>query len=250
MPGPRLILSVAFGLLVVGVLIQQQLTLAGLRRELDALRGPSAPPENNGTPGRPASGASGAPASGGERTELVRLRDEVNELRARTAALAQQAARGAPGSTPLDLRPASAWRQSGKATPSDAAESLFWAADSGDLNLLANSIVLDPAAKEKAEAILARLPLETRTAYDTPEKLIALLLARDVDARAMQILGENKAGDDALVNLRLQKDDGKTKDEGYQFRRTSDGWRLVIPGKAVDKFGKKLTNPPKKDSGK
>lgn len=27
---------------------------------------------------------------------------------------------------------------------------------------------------------------------------------------------------------------------------TSDGWRLVVPGKAVDKFDKKLPNPPKK----
>lgn len=26
----------------------------------------------------------------------------------------------------------------------------------------------------------------------------------------------------------------------------SDGWRLVVPGKAVDKMGKKLTDPPKK----
>jgi len=131
-------------------------------------------------------------------------------------------------------------------SPEAAAESFMWASDSGDLDVLANSIVLDAAAREKAAAILARLPEASRQTYDTPEKLVALLLARDTDARAMQVLGANTAGDDALVSLRLQKDDGKTKDEGYQFRRTGDGWRLVVPGKAVDKMGKKLTDPPKK----
>lgn len=137
-------------------------------------------------------------------------------------------------------------KNAGRGTPEAAAESLMWASDSGDLDVLANSILLDAAARERAAAILARLPDATRQTYDTPETLVALLLARDADARAMQVLGANTAGDDALVSLRLQKDDGKTKEEGYQFRRTSDGWRLVVPGKAVDRMGKKLTDPPRK----
>ena len=64
------------------------------------------------------------------------------------------------------------------------------------------------------------------------------------------MLGENSAGDDALVNLRLLKEDGKTKDEGMPFRRTSDDWRANITGKVVDKMGRKLSEPPKKDGKK
>lgn len=184
--------------------------------------------------------------SANERGEVARLRAEVSLLKVRTQELAAAVKQGTGGSVPLNLVPASGWKNAGKGSPEAAAESLMWASDSGDLEVLANSILLDAAAREKAAAILARLPDATRQTYDTPEKLVALLLARDTDARAMQVLGANTAGDDALVSLRLQKDDGKTKDEGYQFRRTSDGWRLVVPGKAVDKMGKKLTDPPKK----
>jgi hypothetical protein len=183
--------------------------------------------------------------------EVARLREEVNELRARTAALARLAVRTAEaGSPPLNLLPASAWKNAGRATPSAAAETLFWATDSGDVTALAGAISLDQTAREKAEAILARMPDSVRATYDTPEKLVALLLARETDIRAMQVLGESSAGDDAVVNMRLLKDDGKTKDEGLQFRRSADGWRMNVTGKVVDKMGKKLSEPPKKDAGK
>jgi hypothetical protein len=72
------------------------------------------------------------------------------------------------------LLPASAWKNAGKESPAAAAESLMWAADSGDLEVLANSILLDAAAREKAAAILARLPESSRQTYNTPEKLIEL----------------------------------------------------------------------------
>jgi hypothetical protein len=243
--GPLVIGGVLFASVLVAFIYQHRLN-EQLRREVDELRSLLGQPVAARSPG--ASGpVSGAPATDpAAATELRRLREEVNELRARTAALAHPLGKEPAGSPPLNLRPASAWRQAGKGTPSAAAESLFWAADGGDVETLAKSILLDADARAQAEAILARLPPESRAAYDSPEKLIALLLAREIDVKALQILGENQAGDDALVNLRMQKDDGKTKEEGYPFKRTSDGWRLVIPAKAVDKFGKKLSDPGKK----
>jgi hypothetical protein len=151
---------------------------------------------------------------------------------------------------PLNLQPSSAWKNAGRSTPASAAETLFWATDSGNVEVLANAITLDQAAREKAEAILARMPDSVRATYDTPEKLVALLLARESDIRAMQVLGESSSGDDAVVNLRTLKEDGKTKDEGLQFRRSSDGWRMNVTGKAMDKMGKKLSDQPKKDGKK
>jgi len=243
--GPLVIGSVLLGVMLLAFLYQQRLN-EQLLREVYDLRGLLGQPVAARSPGA-AGPVGGAPATdSAAATEVKRLREEVNELRARTAALAHPLGKDPVGSPPLNLRPASAWRPAGKGTPSAAAESLFWAADGGDVETLSKSILLDADARAKAEEILARLPPESRAAYDSPEKLIALLLARDIDVKALQILGENQAGDDALVNLRMQKDDGKTKEEGYQFKRTSDGWRLVIPAKAVDKFGKKLSDPGKK----
>ncbi|MSU24959.1 MAG: hypothetical protein EXS32_14210 [Opitutus sp.] len=181
-----------------------------------------------------------------ERVELTRMRKDNTLLKARTEELAQLAIRNVDGVAPLNLVPAAAWKNAGKDTPTAAIESLMWATDGGDLDALANAVVLDADAREKAAAILSRLPEATRAAYGTPERLVALFLAQDGDISAMQVLAEHKAGINALVSVRLQKGDGKTKDEGYQFRQTDDGWRLVVPGKAVDKFGKKLSDPKKK----
>lgn len=191
--------------------------------------------------------AGGEPATKRGRTdELAQMREDIEQLKTRTQAVARLAVRNAEGAVLLNLRPSSAWKNSGRGTPANAIETLLLAAEGGDVDTLAASILLDAEAREKAQAILDRLPEAVRATYGTPEKLIALLMARDSDIRAMQVLSENQANNDALVMMRVQKGDGKTKDEGYSFRRDGDGWRLVIPGKAVDKYGKKLSDPPKK----
>lgn len=242
------VIGTVFVVLALAAIGQWRINV-GLREDLDRLA--AAPAAAHAGGGAGASGnARNTVARGGldsaDRAELERLRTEVNDLKARTQALASRPKESGGAMAPLALAPASAWKNSGRATPSTAAETMMWAVDSGDIDALANSITLDQAVREKAQAILARMSEEVRRTYDTPEKLVALLLAREGDVRAMQVLGERKAGDEALVNLRLQKDDGKTKEEGIRFRRTSDGWRMTVSGKAVDKMGKKLAEPPKK----
>ena len=237
--------AVLFAVVVAGFTLQWQ-TNSALWQSIENSQGL--------IPGRastPVSSAESRSALASDKTELARLREEVNELRARTAALARLSIRAAESSLPpLNLMPSSSWKNAGRSTPASAAETFFWATDSGNVEVLAGAITLDQAAREKAEAILARMPDSVRVTYDTPEKLVALLLARESDIRAMQVLGENSSGDEALVNLRMLKDDGKTKDEGLQFRRSSDGWRMNVTGKVVDKMGKKLTDQPKKDGKK
>ncbi|MBM3853754.1 MAG: hypothetical protein FJ399_11450 [Verrucomicrobia bacterium] len=254
MNSPRIAfgLIAGLGVLLVAAFVVQWQTNAALWQAIENVSGSgggkAAPAMATG---QPRDGATIAAASSPERAELARLREEVNDLRARTAALARLSVRTAEAaSPPLNLQPANAWKNAGRATPSAAAETLFWATDSGNVEALAAAISLDQAAREKAQAILARMSESVRATFDTPEKLVALLLARETDIRAMQVIGENTAGDEALVNLRLLKDDGKTKDEGMQFRRSPDGWRANITGKVVDKMGKKLSDPGKKDAGK
>ncbi len=251
---PKLTLALVAGLfvLVVAGFVLQWQTNAALWQSIASQNGsvnpsPTATVANGEARGASATDGTRSP----DKVELARLREEVNDLRARTAALARLSVRAAESSSPaLNLLPSGAWKNAGRATPSAAAETMMWATDSGNVDALAAAITLDQAAREKAEAILARMSDAVRAMYDTPEKLVALLLARETDIRAMQVLGESSAGDEALVNMRLMKDDGKTKEEGMQFRRTPDGWRANITGKAVDKMGKKLSEPSKKDAGK
>ena len=247
---PSIALVTCMVLAALAVVAQWRIN-SDLRREIDELNGrlgvPWVAPADTGS-GERASSDTVRPT---ERAELARLRAEVDALKERTQALTRIAsARAAETGVPLNLTPASAWKNAGKASPSAAAETLMWATDGADWEAIAASIFLDPAAREKAEAIRARLPESSRALYDTPEKLVALLMAREGDVQAMQILGENRAASDALVNLRTQKGDGKTKEEGLQFKQTTDGWKLVVTGKAVDKYGKKLTEPPKQNGKK
>lgn len=232
--------------MLVAALVRQERINARLLGELAATRGSGGEGVAVGRSDEPGIRVSKEGITATDRGGMARLRAEVSMLKIRTQELATVVSKGAPGVVPYNMVQAGAWKNSGKASPEAAAESLMWAADSGDLEALAGAIILEGGARDAAAALYAKLPAEARKVYDSPEKLIALLLARDTDARAMQVLGASIAGSEALVSLRLQKDDGKTKEEGYQFRKTDDGWRLVLPTKAVEKMSKKLSEPPKK----
>ena len=123
--------------------------------------------------------------------ELARLRAEVSLLKVRTQELALAVKQDAVRRSTLYPRPAGRTRAR---APPKRPGIVHVASDSGEHEILANSILLDAAAREKAPAILALLPETTRQPYDIPEKLVALLLAHDTDARAMQVLGAQQGG--------------------------------------------------------
>jgi hypothetical protein len=78
----------------------------------------------------------------------------------------------------------------GRATPSDALQTLIWAAIKGDDDELAASLVFGEGAREKAEAWRATLPPESQAKFATLEKLPGLFLAEEVVRKAagMQIM--------------------------------------------------------------
>jgi hypothetical protein len=79
---------------------------------------------------------------------------------------------------------------------------------------------------------------------------VAILQQRETNAQLRRQMADlyRKSGHTAIAGTGDSASAGTiaVSKEGYQFRRTSDGWRLVVPGKAVDKLGKKLSDPPKK----
>lgn len=204
----------------------------------------------------PSSGSDRAVETGSrnsDRDELAKLREEIVALRKQTqplvefAQLAQAGAAlknmgGTENSVATKLTPADALKNAGRATPEAATETVLWAAVGGDVDALASSFVFTPTAREKADAWFASLAEGTRKQYGSPEKIIALMIAKDAAGLSgMQVIGQKEvAPDNVGVRVRFGSVDGNTKDDNLVMRRSTDGWRMVIPDNTVEKFARRL----------
>ena len=255
---------VGFGAVIAaGALYLQHATVAELRDEITALRGDvqQMARQQKDEAGRRHLDALASPGSQSatavvtsengaadeQRSELAKLRAEIRALAestqdvARVAQAAQQAAKG-ESPIPVKLIPVAQLKNAGKATANAAVETLLWAAAGGDVETVASTIVLDPSAQVKAQELFSRLPEATRAQYGSPEKLVALMLAKDASAlTGMQILGQRDVTPDVVgVKVRLANEEGKTKEQGLAFQKTADGLRLKVPDDLVDKYARQL----------
>jgi hypothetical protein len=129
----------------------------------------------------------------------------------------------------------------GHATPGAAMQTLVWAALKGDDEAMARTVALSGAVREKAEALLARLPEEARAKYSPPEKLAGLFFARMIlkEVEAFQITGVTmNDAQHATVRLRFP---GQTKEPALPFERSETGWRVTIVAKQIDLIEAQLT---------
>lgn len=200
-----------------------------------------------------ASAAGSGETSGGAR-ELAATREEMVALRKSVQQLTQlaQAAQAAQvlktmaendAATPTNLVPANAWKNAGKDTPAAAAETVLWAALGGEVETLSNALAFTPSARAKADAWFATLSDSTRAQYGSAEKVIALMIAKDAATLSgMQVLGQKEiTADDVGMRLRFASSEGKTKDDTFVMHRSADGWRLLLPDAALDKFTRQLS---------
>lgn len=212
-----------------------QSELALLRQELRLARTEAA--RHAVAPSRPTGTEVAAEPVAAE--NLSSLREEIGGLRASLQTVTRLAeARSAPTA----LTPVSAMRNHGRATPETAAETLLWAAVNGELDIVAGSIVLSPSARERADSWFDRQSDETRRQYGSPEKLMALLIARDAGKlTGMRVLGQDTLGsDDTILRVRFAGEEGKTKDDTLPFHRSAGGWQLQLSERAVEKFARQL----------
>ena len=192
-------------------------------------------------------------ASRADHAAVVRLRGELDDLKRR----AREAATAAPpplrpAALPADapgLLPAADWADLGRGTPEAAIETALWAAAGGELDALAESLNLTEEEKARAATVIATLPEAERVRYGTPERLIALLAAKDIPLGGVAIEGpaENPptAGRSDLVAMRLKTmtADGLTKETVLVLQQGADGWRLNVPPAIVDHYLRTLTQP-------
>ena len=201
-----------------------------------------------------ASAAPSAKAMGsgrsGENEALAQLREEIVALRKSTqdltrlaqAAQALKALGNNSDAVATKLIPANAWKNAGKGTPEATTETILWAAVGGEVDTLAQALTFTASAREKADTWFAGLSENTRQQYGSPEKVIALMIARDAAAlTGMQVLGQKEVSvDDVGMRVRFASDQGKVKDESFLMHRSADGWRMVLPDSTVEKFARQL----------
>ncbi|MEY4940061.1 MAG: hypothetical protein RIQ93_1796 [Verrucomicrobiota bacterium] len=253
-----------FGLGCVGLIavaagfFMQHRGILSLRREVAMLRNELrlAGAERAARPApRPIVAADGAAApsraSDGEREDLARLREEIAALRKSTTALAElaqtaqaaQALAKSSTSVATKLAPVSEWKNAGRGTPAASTETVLWAAVGGDVETLANTLTFTDSARLKADAWFAGLSDNTRQQYGSPEKVLALMIAREAEGvSGMQVLGQKEIGQgDVGLRLRFANADGKTKDQNFLLRPGADGWRMVLPDSVVEKYAGQLS---------
>lgn len=188
-----------------------------LQRQINALHSP---------PQRVASSRIAAPAPGtpaAENTdaaELVRLKARIAELKARP-----------DGVVDTEILPRSAWKNAGHATPEASFETLAWATETENYEIVAESYCLGEAVKAQAEAYFAALPPELRTAYRTPERLLAPYIAarpKEFRVEAIQpiepLVGDRP--DEVMLRYWSRVAGGAGRVDTLPFRRIGDQWLM------------------------
>ncbi|MBI5766341.1 MAG: hypothetical protein HZA93_00990 [Verrucomicrobia bacterium] len=262
---------VGFGaVLLAGALYLQQAAMSELRSEVTALRGDvqeaAKAAKDAARASRPQENVAGAVVTreneGNDeaKAELARLREEIRGLRTSTQELTQIAKTAAaksgtnltpPGknllaemsAAPDNITPVGSMKNAGFGSPAQAVETVLWAATGGEVDALANGLFIEPKAKQKAADWFASLPEATRAQYGSPEKVIALMIAKDAAAlQGMQVLGQQEVAPNLMaVRVRMQADTGGTKDETLAFARAPEGWKMVLPENVVQKFAARVS---------
>lgn len=139
--------------------------------------------------------------------------------------------------------PARDWKNAGKRTPEATVETVMWSALGGEVDVLADTLGFTPSARTKADAWFAGLSPQVREQYGSPEKVIALMIAKDAaNVGGMEVLAQQELTPDNVgVRIRVANDQGQTKDQTYLLNRGTDGWRLMMTDSVVEKFARQLS---------
>ncbi len=183
-----------------------------------------------------------------ERAVVARLREELAALRKRAA----ETAGAQPVREPAAARPSlvgnalafSLWENAGRATPVAALETGLWASANGDIDTLTNLLVFDPEARNEASALFARLPEALRQEFVSPERLVAVLAAKDVPLGSAALLNQYPAPTETKLAVQIFDAEGKHKMALLSVRPDDAGWKFVVPTNAVKRYAAWLRPPP------
>lgn len=231
--------------------LQLRQEVALLREEIrqSSARGPAMPATRDAGSAAPV--ATGTPLASAN--ELTQLRGDIASLRKSAdeivkftqfaqAAAAAKSLQNADSTVPVNLIPAGALKNAGRSTPEASTETALWAAVAGEVDALANTMVFTPSARTKADAWFASLSDSTRQQYGSPEKVIALMIAKDAAGLSgMQVIGQKEiTPDDVGVRVRMGSVNGGTKEDTLVMHRVGNGWSMLLNDQVVEKFAQRV----------
>lgn len=212
--------------------------------------------ERGSAPAGQSVGANAPERSGVASEDLGTLREQVTALRKSADELTQLVRSAKPSlATPISSAaagaaesgggnvPAQQWKNAGTLTPEATMETVMWSALGGEVDVLASAIGFTATARTKADAWFAGLTPQVREQYGSPEKVIALMIAKDAATLSgMEVLAQRELTPDNVgVRIRVANEQGQTKDQTYLLTRNPDGWRMMMTDSVVEKFARELS---------
>lgn len=182
----------------------------------------------------------------GEADQLAREIDALRRATAARDAAASAPRKLAPSALAAAPRAANPWENSGRAAPLTTFQTVQWAINAGDVDVLENAIALDPAAQAAAQQFFDGLDPESRAEFRSPRRLVASAMAAKSrsDFIAAQVVNETaEPGGTRTVRLSLSPPRGNAREITMQFQPSADGWQLAVPAKIVTSYRNLLLGP-------
>jgi RNA polymerase sigma factor (sigma-70 family) len=134
--------------------------------------------------------------------------------------------------TPMDLM-----ANVGRATPSATAQTIAWGLQHADYKTVAEALVFEPADRAKLEALIAGLPEAARAKYNTPEEIVALIMAgASKPIAGVQMLSREQPNPDTEIHhAEWQYQDGELRKADITFHRDGENWKQVVSATTVDR---------------
>jgi len=143
----------------------------------------------------------------------------------------------AASAQPAARNPTENYRNEGQATPAAALQTLAWACDRGETEVLAKLILIDPAARSKAEGFLSHLSHAEEARWKSVDEFASTQLAFSgmvspfPNADVLEI-----ARFESISADRTQYRLPGTRRDRMEFQKVGNDWKVVVTEPMVDLF--------------
>ena len=178
-----------------------------------------------------------------QRSELLRLRDEVGRLHAETQKWTRASATLPVYTVAAKIGdeqiPKESWLNAGFASPQAALQTRGWTVVNGDRDRVRESVFLTTGARKMMEQMIAAAPISEAEKKQHPE----LLNMTAEDAMLFPMMGQNNrnrftgyrilsqqalAANEMLLEVETQMTTGPSRKEALKFQRLGNDWKVVI----------------------